>query len=94
VEIRVIFGRKLDTRRGIAGSSRNGRRNTLTRNPGLTLVVLIPAPQFCVTTAGKRVIFLGNVEENGETREGEGMAVLEADKLRIWLNPWQRCRKS
>jgi len=38
--------------------------------------VLIPVPQFCVTTAEKRVIFHGNVEENGEIREGEGMAVL------------------
>ena len=59
----------------------------------MTLVMQVPTPQFCVTTAGKRVISLGNVEENGETREGEGMEVLEADKWQIWPNFWQHCRK-
>ena len=80
MEIHVISARKLGIRRGIAGSSRNGRRKTPTRNPGETLIVLIPDPQFCVTTAGKKCIFHGNAEENGETREGEGMAVLVVDK--------------
>ena len=80
MEICVISARKLGIRRGIAGSSRNGRRKTPTRNPGETLVVLIPDPQFHVTTVGKKGIFHENAEENGETREEEGMAVLVADK--------------
>ena len=75
----------------------NGRGRILTGSTEVTLVMPIPAPQFGVTTAGKRVIFHGNAEENGETREGEGMpdleVDLEADKWRIWLNLWQRCRK-
>ena len=52
-----------------------------------------PPPQFRVKTAGKRVIFQGNVEENGETREGERMADMEADRWRIWPNLWQQYRK-
>jgi len=92
-EIHAISARKLVTRRGIAGNLMNGRRKTLTRNLGVTLVVRIPGLQFCVTTAGKRVISHGNVEEKGETREGEGMEVLEADRWRIWPNLWQQYRK-
>jgi hypothetical protein len=68
----------------------NGRGRILTGSTEVTLVMTVLAPQFCVTTAGKRVIFYGNVDENGEIREGEGM---EADKWRIWPNLWQQCRK-
>ena len=93
VEICVIFARNLVTRRGIAGSLMNGRGRILTRSTEVTLVMPIPAPQFRVTTAGKRVIFHRNVEENGETREGEGMEVLEADKWQIRPNLWQQYRK-
>ncbi len=71
----------------------NGRVRILTGSIEVTLTRRVPAPQFRVTTAGKRVIVNGNVEENGETREGERMAVMEADKWQIWPNPWQRCRK-
>ena len=71
----------------------NGRGRILTESTEVTLVMTVLAPQFCVTTAGKRVIFYGNVDENGEIREGEGMEVLEADKWQIWRNPWQQCRK-
>ena len=36
----------------------------------MTLVMPVPAPKFCVTTAGKRVIFHKNVEESsGKERE-------------------------
>ena len=80
----VIFARNLVTRRGIAASLMNGRGRILTGSTEVTLIRPVPAPQFCVTTAGKRVIFHGNVEENGETREGEKMAVMEADRWRIW----------
>ena len=38
---------------------------------------------------GRRGIFQGNAEENGITREGEEMA----DRWRIWLNLWLRCKK-
>ena len=81
--IHVISARNLDIRRGIAGSL----KNTPIRNPGETLAVLIPDPQFCATTVGKRVTFHGNAEENGEIREGEGMVVLGEDRWRIWPNP-------
>ena len=79
-EMCVIFARNLVTRRGIAGSLRNGRGGIRTGSTEVTLVRLVPAPQFRVTTAGKRVIFHGNVEENGETRDGERVVVMEADK--------------
>ena len=71
----------------------NGRGKILTGSIEVNLVMPVPAPQFHVTTAGKRVIFHGNVEESGEIREGERMEVLEADKWQIWQNPWQQCRK-
>ena len=79
-EMCVIFARNLVTRRGIAGSLMNGRGRILTGSTEVTLIRPVPAPQFCVTTARKRVIFHGNVEENGETKEGEKMADMEADK--------------
>ena len=88
-----IFARNFVTRRGIAGSLMNGRGRILTGSTEVTLIRLIPAPQIHVTTVGKRVIFHRNVEENGETREGERMADMEADKRRIWPNLWQQCRK-
>ena len=47
MEICVISARKLVIRREIAGSSKNGKRKNPTRNLGETLVVLLPAPQFC-----------------------------------------------
>ena len=81
------------TRRGIAGSWMNGRGRILTGSTEVTLIRPVPAPQFRVTTAGKRVIFHGNAEENGETREGERMAVMEADRWRIWQNLWQLCKR-
>ena len=71
----------------------NGRGRILTGSTEVTLVMTVLAPQFCVTTAGKRVISLGNVEENGETREGEEMAVLMVDRWQIWQNLWQQCKK-
>ena len=86
------LARNLVTRRGIAGSLMNGRGRILTGGTEVTLIRPVPAPQFPVTTAGKRVTFHGNVEENGETREGERMAVMEADRWRIWQNLWQLCR--
>ena len=92
-EMCVIFARNLVIRRGIGGSLRNGRRKTLTRNLGETLAVLIPDPQFCVTIVGKRGIFQGNAEGKGKIREGEEMAVLEADRWQIWQKFWQLCRK-
>ena len=58
----------------------NGRGRILTGSTEETLFRPVPVPQFCVTTAGKRVIFHGNVEENGETRDGERVVVMEADK--------------
>ena len=80
------------TRRGIAGSLMNGRGRILTGSTEVTLTRPVPTPQFRVTTAGKRVIFHGNAEENGETREGERMAVMKADRWRIWQNLW-RCAR-
>ena len=71
----------------------NGRGRILTGSTEVTLIRLIPSPQFCVTTGGKRVIFHWNVEDNGETREGERMVDMEADKWRVWPNLWQMCRK-
>ena len=76
----ALVARNLVTRRGIAGSLMNGRGRILTGSMEVTLVMPVPVPQFCVSTVGTRVIFHGNVEENGETREGKEMAVLEADK--------------
>ena len=93
VETRVIFARNLVTRRGIAGSLMNGRGRILTGSTEVTLIRQVSPPQFRVKTAGKRVIFQGNVEENGETREGERMADMEADRWRIWPNLWQQYRK-
>ena len=97
LEIHVIFARKLVTRRENAGSSMNGKRKTLIRNPGETretLVVPIPAPPFHVIIVGRRGIFCGNAEENGGTREGEEMAGMEADRWRKWLNLWRLYKKS
>ena len=71
----------------------NGRGRILTGSTEVTLIRPVPAPQFCVTTVGKRVIFHGNAEENGETREGERMAVMEADRWQIWQNLWQMCKR-
>ena len=68
----------------------NGRGRILTGSMEVTLVMPVPASQFCVITVGKRE---GNVEENGEIREGEGREVLEVDKWWIWPNLWQLCRK-
>ena len=62
----------------------NGRGRILTGSKEVPLIGPVRAPQFCVTTARKRVIFHGNVEENRETSEGERMAVMEADRWRIW----------
>ena len=83
MEIRVIFARKPVTRRGNAGSLMNGKRKIPIRNPGETLetlVVPIPAPQFLVIIAGRRVIFRGNAEENSGTREGEETADMGVDR--------------
>ena len=94
LEMRVIFARKLAIRRGIAGSLMNGRGRILTGSTEVTLIRQVPPPpEFRVKNAGKRVIFQGNVEENGETREGERMADMEADRWRIWPNLWQQYRK-
>ena len=89
MEICVISARKLVIRRGTAGSLKNGRRKTPTRNPGETLLVLLPNHSFRVIILGKRVIFHGSAEENGEIKEGEGMADREVDRWRRWPNPWQ-----
>ena len=96
MEIRVNSARKLVIRRGNAGSLTNGKGETLIRNLGETLetpVVTLPAPQFCVIIAGKRVIYPGNVGENGGNRGGEETADRAADRWRIWLDPWRRCKK-
>ena len=96
MEMRVISARKRVTRRGNAGSLMNGIGKTRIRNLGETLetpVVTPPAPQFCVIIAGRRVIYPGNVGENGGNRGGEETAVRAADRWRIWLDPWRRCKK-
>ena len=72
MEIRVISARKPDTRREIAGSLKNGKRKIPKRNPGETPVVIIPAHQFCVIIVGKRVIYPGSAEENGEIKGRRG----------------------
>ena len=89
MEKRVISARKLVIRRGTAGSLKNGKRKTPIRNLGETLVVLLPAHQFRVIIVGKRVIFHGSAEANGEIKEGEERVDMEADRWRIWPNPWQ-----
>ena len=89
MEIHVISARKLVIRKETAGSLKNGRRKTPTRNPGETLVVILPNHQFRVIIVGKRVIFHGSAEGNVEIKEGEGMVDIEADRWRIWPNPWQ-----
>ena len=71
----------------------NERGRILTGSTEVTLIRPVPAPQFCITTAGKRVIFHGNVEENGETSEVERMGVMEAIRWRIWQNLWQLYRR-
>ena len=71
----VISARKQDIGRENAGSLKNGKRRTPIRNPGepcKPIVVTIPAPQFHVIIAGKRVLYHGNVGENGGTRGGHG----------------------
>ena len=93
MEIHVISARKLDIRREIAGSLKNGKRRTPIRKPWEIPVVLLPAQQFHVTIVGKRVISHGSAEENGEIKEGEVMADMEADRWRKWPNPWQLCKK-
>ena len=82
MEIRIISARKLVIRRGTAGSLKNRRRKTLTRNLGETLILLLPDHQFCVIIVGKRVIFHRSAEENVGIREGEGMADMEEDRCR------------
>ena len=89
LEIHAISARKLDIRREIAGSLKNGRGKTPIRNPGETPIVLLPAQQFSVIIVGKRVIFHGSAEENGETKEGERTVDMGADRWRRWPNPWQ-----
>ena len=69
-------------RRGIAGSLKNGKRKTPIGKPGETPVVLLPAQQFPVIIVGKRVIFHGSAEENGETKEGERTVDMGADRWR------------
>ena len=71
----------------------NGRGRILTGSTEVTLIRPVPDPQFCVITAGNRGIFHRNAEGNVEIKEGEGMVVLEADRWRIWSNPWQWHRK-
>ena len=71
----------------------NERGRILTGSTEVTLIRPVHTPLFCVTTAGKRVIFHGNVEENGETREVERMGVMEAVRWLIWQNLWQLCRR-
>ena len=96
MEIHVISARKRVTRRGNAGSLTNGKRKNPIRNPGETLetpVVTIPDPQFRVIIEEKRVLYYGNVGENGGTRGGEETADMAADRWRIWLNLWRRCKK-
>ena len=56
---------------------------------GETLGVIIPAHQSRAIIAGKKAIFLGNAEENVEIKGGEETADMEADRWRIWPNPWQ-----
>ena len=87
MEIRFISARKLVIRNETAGSLKNGRRKTPTRNPGETLIVLLPDHQFLVIIVGKRVIFHGSAEGNVEIKEGEGMADMEADRWQMGPNP-------
>ena len=68
LEIHAISARKLDIRREIAGSLKNGRGKTPIRNPGETPIVLLPAQQFPVIIVGKRVILHGSAEEEEERR--------------------------
>ena len=63
------------------------------KKPGETPVVIIPAHQFHVIIVGKRVIYPRSAEENGEIKEGVEIADMGADRWRIWLNLWQRCKK-
>ena len=65
------------------------KKKNPTRNLGETLVVILPDHQFCIIIVGKRVIFHGSAQENVEIKEGERMADMEADRWRIWPNPWQ-----
>ena len=81
----LFLKRKLVIRKETAGNLKNRRRKTPTRNPGETLVVILPDHQFRVIIVGKRVIFHGSAEENIEIKEGERTA----DRWRIWPNPWQ-----
>ena len=74
----------------------NGKRKNPIRNPGETLetpAVTIPDPQFRVIIEKKRVLYYGNVGENSRTRGGEETADMVADRWRIWLNLWRRCKK-
>ena len=87
MEIRVISARKLDIRREIAGSLKNGKRRTPIRNLGEIPIVLLPDHQFLVIIVGKRVIFHGSAEGNVEIKEGEGMADMEADRWQMGPNP-------
>ena len=95
-EICDISATKQVTRRGNAGSLTNGKGETLIRNPGETLetpVVTLSAPPFRAIIAGKRVIYPVNVGESGGNRGGEKTADRVADRWRIWLEPWRRCKK-
>ena len=61
---------------------KNGKRKIPIRNPGETPLVIIPAHQFHVIIVGKRVIYPGSAEENGEIKKGEEMADMGADMVK------------
>ena len=74
MEIRVISARKLDIRREIAGSLKNGKRRTPIGNPGEIPVVLLPTQPFPVTNCRKE----GHIsrecrgERRNQGRKGNG----------------------